>query len=117
MNQFKERALDYNEIIAEKELIQLCVKGMQDEYKLHIENHTIMNFVNLMEKVENIESSVSKIRKEKQANQTTTSSWCPFVKKQKVVAMIEQPHQNRRDFPILADIPLTKNQIISLVKA
>lgn len=34
-----------------------------------------------------------------------------------MVAAVEQPHQEKQDFPIPQEILLTKEQIVSLVKA
>lgn len=61
---------------------------MQDEYKLHIENHTVLPFHDLMEKMENTEEIVSKICKDNQAEQDTTDSWYVLVKKQKIVTLV-----------------------------
>lgn len=72
-----------------------------------------------MEKVENIEATVSKFCKEKQAKQDTTRSWdrqLP-IKKQKIVAIVKQPCQDKQDSPIPPEFPLKKEQIVSLVKS
>lgn len=58
VNRLKNNVLDWNEIIAEKELIRFCINGMQLEYKVHIENHTTSEFAALMNKVEITESTV-----------------------------------------------------------
>lgn len=47
----------------------------QDKYKLHIENHTILTFVDLMKKVESTETTISNLRKEKQAKKDIMGSW------------------------------------------
>lgn len=56
---------------------------MQDEYKVHIENHVILTFANLMEKVENTENIISKICKANQTKQSIIEYWdkhAPFKK-------------------------------------
>ena len=63
MTRFKERALDCTEVVSEKELIHICIKGMQANYKVHIVNHTIPNFSEVMDKPKNTEATVSKICK------------------------------------------------------
>lgn len=86
--------LDYSEVIAEKELIQLCVKGMQDECKLYIENHIVLTFSNLMKKVENTKVTISKLRKEKQVKRDVSGSWDKrfLTKKPNMLVVVEQPH-------------------------
>lgn len=49
-NRFREKALDCHEIIPEKELINLCVNGMQTKYRVHIKIHIILNYAELMVK-------------------------------------------------------------------
>ena len=45
---FKERAFDCKEVASESSLTGLCIKGMQTKYRVHIENHAIPNFSELM---------------------------------------------------------------------
>ena len=59
---FKERALDCKDIISEASLVGICVSGLQS--KLHIENHVVLEFSELMIRVKNTEASLSEAGKE-----------------------------------------------------
>ncbi|KAM6560023.1 hypothetical protein CsatA_029262 [Cannabis sativa] len=58
VQKFREKALDCAETMAEKDLVKMCIKGMLDEYRLHIENHAIYNFAELIAKSRNTEATV-----------------------------------------------------------
>ena len=50
---FKDKTLDCVDVYNEKEIVKMCIKGMMDEYHIHIENHPITNFVELLTKKQN----------------------------------------------------------------
>ena len=61
---FKERALDCKDVIYETSLVRICVSGLQSKYRLHIENHVILDFSELMIRVKNTEPSLTEAGRE-----------------------------------------------------
>ena len=61
---FKERALDCKDVTFEASLVGIRVSGLQSKYRLHIENHVIPDFSELMIRVKNTEASLSEVDKE-----------------------------------------------------
>lgn len=53
MIRFKEKALDCKEMIFECSLVGLCISELQTKYRLHIKNHAIHDFSELMTRVKN----------------------------------------------------------------
>lgn len=74
VNRFKKKALGYDKIIDDKKLMQFCIKRMQKKFKIHIENHIILTFVDLTEKVENTKNTFFKIHKANQEKQSMIKS-------------------------------------------
>ena len=112
---FKERALDCIEVISKKELICICIKGMQVNYKMHIVNHTIPNFSEVMDKAKNAEAIVSEIHKAEVLEKPT--------KKHKISPLFSRENEKllwwkkENFFQIPPKISLEKNKILALVKA
>lgn len=111
VNTFKENVLDCKEIISEIELIQLCIKGICDEYKIHIENHIVPNFVELMIKVKNTKKLVASIQKAMPYKAWNKST---FFKRKIEVDVVEKGKRHQSTPP---KIPLPRNATLSLVKA
>ena len=61
VQRFRERALDCEETVPEKELVKLCIKGMFAEYRIYIENHAIYDFAGLLTKARNTEATTSRL--------------------------------------------------------
>ena len=61
MQHFIEKALDCAETMPEKDLVKMCIQGMLDEYRIHIENHAIYNFPELVTKTRNMGSTVARL--------------------------------------------------------
>ncbi|EOY03309.1 H0502G05.11 protein [Theobroma cacao] len=49
IQRFRERVLDIQESHDEKELVKVCIQGMFDEYRLHLENLPLPTFATLVE--------------------------------------------------------------------
>ena len=45
---FKDKALECLDASSEKEIVRMCIKGMMNEYRIHIENHLVIDFVELL---------------------------------------------------------------------
>lgn len=49
MKRFRERALDYSDVVNEKTLVDIFLHGMANEYWAYLENLTCLSFSKLME--------------------------------------------------------------------
>lgn len=78
---FREKALDFLEAIPERELDKLCIKGILAKYEIHIENHYLADFVELITKARNTKTSVSRINKLEDSHKW---SWKPQKQRIKV---------------------------------
>ena len=91
------------------------VSGLQSKYRLHIENHVILDFSELMIRVKNTEASLSEAdKKEFHGGDSKWDNRPPFLKRKMEVNAVEQGNKTRE---IPARIPLEKYQIDPLVKA
>lgn len=118
VNKFKERALDCSEIVSEKELIHICIKGMEANYKMHIVNHTIPNFAELIDKVKKTEATVIEIHKVEVSKKTNRElrHVSSFPKRKREVSLVELSNKERKNSQIPLEIPLEKDRIIALAK-
>ena len=79
-------------MVFEKGLIRICINGMLTPYRIHIENHVITNFADLMFRVNNTEASMSQMYVPTPV-QTTPSQGATSVtpyKRKRMIAMIDQ---------------------------
>ena len=112
---FKERALDCKDVISETSLVGICVSGLRSKYRLHIENHVILDFSKLMIWVKNTEASLSEADKEEfHGGARKWGNKPPFLKRKRDVNVVEQENKTRE---IPTSIPLENYQIDVLVKA
>ena len=121
---FKERALDCRDTISETSLVGICVSDLQSKYQLHIENHSIPDFSELMIRVKNTEASLNETDKEEpHGGIKRWNNKPPFLKRKREINVVEQSSrdrrnvQNNRDREIPARIPLERYQIEALIKA
>ena len=110
---FKERALDYKDIIFETFLVGICVSGLQSKYKLY-RNHVIPDFSELMIRVKNTSASLSEADKEEfHGGVRKWGNRPPFLKRKREVNVVEQGSKTRE---MSTRIPLERYQINALVK-
>ncbi|KAF3451288.1 hypothetical protein FNV43_RR07383 [Rhamnella rubrinervis] len=55
----KDKALNYLDTSNEKKIVWMCIKGMMDEYCIHIKNHLITDFIKLLIKALNTGTSIT----------------------------------------------------------
>lgn len=49
VKRFHDKALDYVDLVDEEVLVNMCLHGMNDEYRVFLENLTFSSFLKLME--------------------------------------------------------------------
>ena len=49
IQRFRERVLDIHDSLDEKKLVKVCIQGMFDEYRVHLENLPFPTFATLVE--------------------------------------------------------------------
>lgn len=60
VKRFRERALDCSDAVDEETLVDVCLYGMANEYRVYLENLTFPSFSKLMEAARRINESVRK---------------------------------------------------------
>ena len=94
IERFREKALDIHEVHEEKELVKVCIQGMFEEYRVHIENLKIATFASLVENARRTNNSVGK---QKESRSFRKSS--PAVHAVQVEDKDERPPKKpKRDF-------------------
>ena len=62
VQRFREKTLECQDTISEKNMIRACMNGMLDEYRIYIENHDIKDFAELIYKARNTGELVSRLK-------------------------------------------------------
>ena len=63
VQRFCEKNFECRDTILEKNIIQACINGMMDEYRIYIENHDIRDFFELIYKALNTGVLVARLRR------------------------------------------------------
>ncbi|OMO94091.1 reverse transcriptase [Corchorus capsularis] len=66
IQRFRERVLDIHEQHDEKELVKVCLQGMFDEYRVHLENLNLHTFAVLVEAARRTNNTVTRQREAQQ---------------------------------------------------
>ena len=45
---FKDKALECMDALNKKEIVRMSIKGIMDDYRIYIENHLVIDFVELL---------------------------------------------------------------------
>ncbi|OMP00330.1 reverse transcriptase [Corchorus capsularis] len=71
IQRFRERVLDVHDAYNERELVKVCMQGMFDEYRVHLENLPLYTFAALVEAARRTNSSVQRQKESRYARRNT----------------------------------------------
>ncbi|OMO98613.1 reverse transcriptase [Corchorus capsularis] len=74
IQRFRERVLDIHEQHDEKELVKVCLQGMFDEYRVHLENLSLHTFAVLVEAARRTNNTVTRQREAQQRYRKNSST-------------------------------------------
>ena len=114
---FREKTLECQDTISEKNMIRACMNGMLDEYRIYIENHDIKDFAELIYKARNTGALVSRLRRSTKTEAFPSRNWRPPLKRTYEVAFAqgEKGRWARREDP--PEFPCKEEKIIALMEA
>lgn len=92
VKRFHEKTLDCVDPVNEEVLVNVCLHGMNDEYRVFLENLTFSSFSKLMEKGRPKNESMRRTPKSSSA----VPLYMPFQKKRHIVATIESGQKKNR---------------------
>ena len=58
MKRFQDRALDCHEKVDESYLVQICIEGIDPDYRVHLVNHHFLTFATLVEAVRRLRNAI-----------------------------------------------------------
>lgn len=91
VKRFHDKALDYVDPVDEEILVNVCLHGMNDKYRVFLKNLTFSSFSKLIEIARKTNESVRRAPKHSRAFPTAR----PFVKRKQPVAAVESDHNTR----------------------
>ena len=117
VQRFREKTLEFQDTISEKNMIRACLNGMLDEYRIYIENHDIKDFAELIYKARNTGELVSWLRRNSRTEAFQNRNWKPQPKRTYEIAFTQgaKGKWTPREEPL--EFPCKEEKIIALVEA
>lgn len=98
MKRFPENTLDCNNVVDEETLVDICLHGMANEYRVYLENLTFLSFSKLMDAARRTNESVRKPSRPTISNYSRAPSRSSL-RKRPVIAVVEDSQKSRPPRP------------------